>query len=819
MKARLVIVGSGIVGCSAAYHLTKLGWRDILVVDKGDPFENDGSTSHAPGGLVGLVHSKLMTRFAQYSSKLFKEMTPYQSERYSYNPVGNLELAISERRWQDLKRLHSTSKSYGVEAHLLTPRETLDKLPWVDPDAIVGSMFVPSGALIAGWHLSAGLARDAVATGGARFVGATKVTDIEIKNGRVAAVLTANPEFARIECEQVLLCTNIWGPVLGDKLGVPLPLLAYEHQYVTTKPLPELSQFDPSNKDDEAVTPLVRDLDSTMYYRKHWDTIGVGSYWHEPRTHYPHEIHGNAKRPFTPNDFTTPWKQAQKILPMLSGAEVDTSFNGIFAFTLDAYPIVGQTPVRGFWTAVGSWITHAGGVGKSVAELMTHGTSEWDLRECDVSRFLPPQTTHGFVRTVCDKNYREVYEIIHPHEPLRKPRNVRLSPFDSRLREHGAVFATSAGLEIPDWFEGNSGLLEKYPDQIRRRSGWEAEFWSPIQGAEHLETRENVGLFDLTILSILQVRGRGAAAFVDHLCSNRMDKPVGTVVYTTWLTPAGGVRRDLAVARTGGDCYWMFVGEGTRSRDLVWVEEHAPTDGSVVVTDISDTYTALGVWGPKARSVLAPTTPNDVSNEAFPYFSCRWIDIGNTRVLALRVSYAGELGWELHIPVDQALQVWDALWSAGEPLGIIAGGMGAVDSMRIEKGYRLWGSDVHTEYDPYQAGLGWTVKLDKGDFIGREAAAGQKDAGLTRKLVCLTSSDGDAMALGYEPVLSGEHCIGHVTTANYGYSIGKFIAYAYLPTEHASVGAKLSIEYLGERFQVEVVAEPLFDPAMTRVKA
>ena len=819
MKARLVIVGSGIVGCSAAYHLTKQGWRDILVVDKGDPFENDGSTSHAPGGLVALVHSKLMTRFAQYSSTLFEELVPYQTERNTYNAVGNLELAISQARWQDLKRLHGTSHGFGVEAHLLAPKETQQKLPWIDPGAIVGSLFVPRGAIVAGWHVSAALAREAVATGGARFVGSTKVTDIEIKNSRVAAVLTANPELSRIECEQVLLCTNIWGPVLGDKLGVPLPLLAYEHQYVVTKPLAALSQYELSNKDDEVVAPLVRELDSTMYYRQHWDAFGVGSYWHEPRTRYPHEIQGTAKRPFTPSDFTASWEQAQKIMPLLSGAELETKFNGIFAFTVDAYPILGKTPVEGFWTAVGSWITHAGGVGKSIAEWMTHGTTEWDMRRCDVSRFLPPQTTHGYVRTVCDKNYREVYDIVHPRQPLRKPRNVRLSPFDSRLREHKAAFTTFAGLELADWYEENDRLLEKYGCRIPTRSGWAAEYWSPIQGAEHLETREKVGLFDLTGLSILQVRGRGAAAFVDYLCSNRMDRPVGSVVYTTWLTPSGGVKRDLTVARTDQECFWMFVGEGTRPQDLVWIERHAPRDGSVVVNDISDSYTALGVWGPDARRVLTSATPHDVSNEAFPYFSCRWIDIGTARALALRVSYAGELGWELHIPVDQALQVWDALWSAGQPMGMIAAGNGALDSLRIEKGYRLWGADVYTEYDPYQAGLGWTVKLAKGDFIGREASLRKKEMGLAKKLACLTTSARDAMALGYEPVFSGDRCVGHVTTANYGYSIGKFIAYAYLPMAHASVGTKLSIEYFGERFEVAVADEPPFDPAMMRLKA
>ncbi|MCA9973027.1 MAG: FAD-dependent oxidoreductase [Anaerolineales bacterium] len=816
--ARLVIIGSGIVGCAAAYHLTKFGWRDVLVVDKGELFENDGSTSHAPGGVVPLSHSKLLTQMGIYSADLFGSLAPARADRHTFNPVGQLEVAISEARWQDLIRLHGEARSFGVETHLLTPAETRAKLPLINEDAFVGSLFVPKGAIVKGADVSAALARDAEATGGARFVGHTAVSRIETANGRVTAVHTTNPALPRIACEQVLLCANIWAPAISEALGVPLPLMAFEHQYVITKPLPPLAQFDRSNKDDEVVYPTMRELDSTMYYRKHWDSYGIGSYFHAPHMVRPKDVGKSAIHPFTPDDFFgRPWDQAQRLLPILWGAELETAFNGMFAFSVDGYPIIGETHVKGLWTAVASWITHAGGVAKSVAEWMAHGEPEWDLRQAHVHRFHRFQTTDAFTRIITQKNYREVYDIVHPRQPLTEPRRVRLSPFHPRLEALQASFTTFAGLELPNWFASNNQLLEKYADRIPPRAGWAAAYWSPIQGAEHLATRENVALFDLTGLSIIEVAGPGAADFTNYLCSNQMDVPIGRAVYTLWLTPHGGVRRDLTAARLAADRYWLFVGEGTLPMDLAWVRQHAPADGSVTVTDVSNSYTALGLWGPNARRVLEKVTDADVGNAAFPYFTSQWITIGTAPVLALRISYAGELGWELHVPMDMALPVWDALWAAGREFDLVPAGMGAFDSLRLEKGYRLWGGDVYTEYDPYQSGLGWTVKLNKGDFIGRDACLALTEKPLKKKLCCLTFDDG-GMAFGYEPVLLNGRCVGHVTTANYGYAVGRFILYAYLPTDLAQPGTRLEVEYFGQRHPATVTAEPLYDPNMACLK-
>ncbi|MBL8057271.1 MAG: FAD-dependent oxidoreductase [Anaerolineales bacterium] len=818
-SARLVIVGAGIVGVSAAYHLARLGWRDVLVLDKGPLFENDGSTSHAPGGVVALSHNLLLTRMAQYSSDLYRGLAPYTPDRNHYNAVGGLELALSARRFTDLRRLHNEGLSFGAESHLLTPAETKAKLPLLDDTRIAGSLFVPKSAIIAGAHVAAALARDAAAEGAVTFLAGTEVTEIEARAGRVTAVLTNHPDRPRIPCEAVLLCTNIWGPVLADRLGVALPLLAFEHQYVQTGPLPALARFDRARRDDEIVFPTARELDSSIYFRQHWDGYGIGNYWHAPRPVRPADVGRTALRPFTTGDFTRAWEQVQTLLPAVRGAALTRSFNGLFAFPVDGLPLVGPTPVAGLWTAVGSWITHAGGVGKSVAEWLTHGEPEWDMRQVDVRRFHGFQTTRAYIDVVCNKNYAELYDIVHPRQPVSKPRDLRLSPFHARWQALGAVFTTFAGLELPNWFAANAPLLEKYDRQIPDRAGWAAGHWSRLQGAEHLATRETAALYDLTGLSILEAKGPGALAFVNTLCSNQLDKPAGSVVYTLWLTGRGGVRRDLAVARLSDDCFWLFVGEGTRPLDRVWVETHRPPDGAVTVTDRSDEFTALGLWGPRARAVLARVSPADLDNAAFPYFTARWIEIGHTPVLALRVSYVGELGWELHIPNDQALPVFDALWEAGREAGLVAAGMGAFDSLRLEKGYRLWGGDMDTEQTPYEAGLGWTVRLSKPAFIGREACRQLQGRLPARQLVCLAADDPQAVALGNEPIFAAGAPVGRVTSANFGYSVGRFLAYGYVPAEHAALGTRLEVGYFDQRFSATVAADPQFDPPMRRLKA
>jgi dimethylglycine oxidase len=818
MTARVVIIGSGIVGNSVAYHLAKMGWDDLLLIDKGPLHENHGSTSHAPGGVVPLSHSKIIAQLGLYAAQFYREIEPLEGKPLMF-PVGQLELAISKERLRDLTRLRGSAKAFGADSFVLSPEETVKKMPLVNPDAIEGSLFIPMGCIAKGALANAALQRDAAKLASIRCVGDTPVADFELKNGRIAAVITSNPEMPRIECEHVVLCTNIWSPAMTEKFGVHLPLMAFEHQYTRTEVLPELSHVDPNDPSQEVIYPTTRELDSVMYYRQHHNSYGIGNYNHPAHMVRPSYLLGDMSRtamhPFTPEDFYgKPWDLATRVIPAFKDKKLIDPFNGMFAFPIDGYPMIGETTIGGFWTAVGSWLTHAPGVAKCLAEWMTHGDTEWDMRQVNVRRFHDYQTTDKFISVVTKKNYREIYEVIHPRQPITEPRNVRMSPFDVRHRSLGATFTTFAGIELPNWYEANKPLVEKYKSQIPQRSGWEEMFWSRVQGAEHLETRNNVALFDLTGLSIIEVKGSGAAKYVDYLCSNTMNTEVGKVVYTCMLTPKGTIKRDLAVTRISEDTFWMFVGEGNLPLDRDWIKQNAPAEG-VSISDISNSYAALGLWGPNARKVLQKVTMADICPQCFPYFTAKWIDIGMSKALALRVSYAGELGWELHFPFDAALPIWDELWNAGKEFGMIAAGMGAFDSLRLEKGYRGWGIDIHTEYNPYEAGMGWTVKLKKENFIGREACLEHKQNPLKKKLCAITIENG--MALGYEAIYADGQCIGHTTSANNAYSLGTFLCYGYLPIEYTEVGTRLEVEYLGRKQPASVVAEPLYDPKMEKL--
>lgn len=809
--ASLVIVGAGIVGCSAAYHLAKLGRRDIVVVDQGPLFETGGSTSHAPGLIFQTNPSRLMCEMAKYTTRLLGTLT-YEGEPCWY-PVGGIEVAQTDARLRDLKRRHGLATAYDLESHLLTPREVRNLIPILDDRVILGGYYVPSDGDTRGWQSAAALAELARATGGAEFHGNIRVTDILIENGRAAGVIT---ERGTIRADDVLLCTNIWGPVLGDRVGVKLPLMAVEHQYTITEPLPELA-----GETRFIAHPILRHQDERMYFRQHADAYGVGSYNHEPLLVDPHDLGLTATRPFTPEHYGTAQRAAEELLPPLADRRLVRQFNGMFTFTIDGYPILGESAVPGLWTAIGIWVTHSGGAGKIIAEWMMHGTTEWDVREAHVARFHPHATSRRYVRVRAAQQYREVYDVIHPLQQMENPRRLRLSPFHARLEAQHAVFFESAGWEVAQWYGANGRLLEQYEERIPKREGWAARYWSPIQGAEHLAVRDNAGLFNLAAFTKIEVSGPGALPYLEKMAANRIDRPVGQVVYTSLLNEAGGIKADLTITRLAPERFLVLTGGGTGPQDLAWLRQHKPDNG-VSITDLSSAWAGIGLWGPRARDVLATAAEENISNQAFPYFTARPLTIDTVPVLALRISYAGELGWEIYCPSEYALQLWDVLWEAGRPQGLIAAGSGAFNSLRLEKGYRAWGSDIHTEYNPYEAGLGWAVRLNKGGFIGRKALLEARERGVARRLCCLTIDEPGAVVLGKEPVLSTDgnsRAIGYVTSTDFGYTLGKHIAYAYLPTTFADKGRKVHLLYFGERIPATVDDDPLFDPTMSRLKA
>ena len=813
-RANLVIIGAGIVGCSAAYHLTRLGWRDIVVVDQGPLFKTGGSTSHAPGLIFQTNPSRMMCEMAKYTTQLLSTLT-YEDEPCWY-PVGSIEVAQTDARLQDLKRRQGFATAYGVEAHLLSPREVAEHIPILDERVIKGGYYVPTDGDTKGWQSAAALARLAMDGGAAEFIGETKVTDIVVRDGRVAGVVT---DRGTIEAETVLLCTNIWGPVLGDRAGVRLPLMAVEHQYLISEPLPELA-----GETRFVAHPILRHQDERMYFRQHADAYGVGSYNHEPLLVEPRDLGLTATNPFTPKHFEDARRATDELLPALAGKRYVNQFNGMFTFTVDGYPILGESAVAGLWAAIGIWVTHSGGAGKAIAEWMTHGTSELDLREAHIDRFHGHATTRRYILTRTAQQYREVYDVIHPLQQMENPRCLRLSPFHRRLEQQRATFFESAGWEVGQWYEDNGRLLEEYEDRIPQREGWAARYWSPIQGAEHLAVREHAGLFNLAPFTKIDVRGPGALPFLERLAANKVEQPVGKVVYTSLLNHAGGIKADLTITRTGADSFLVLTGGGTGPQDLAWLRRHAPQDGSVAVTDMTSARTGIGLWGPKARRILSEAAEEDVSNEAFPYFTAQALIIDTVPAYALRISYAGELGWEIYCPTEYGLRLWDALWEAGRPHGVVAAGAGAFNSLRLEKGYRAWGSDIHTEYSPYEAGLGWAVRLNKGDFVGREALLRARETGVWRRLCCLTLDEPGALVLGKEPIVSTDtsdntRALGYVTSADFGYSVGKHIAYGYLPVTYADKGRKVDILYFGQRVAATVDDDPLFDAGMTRLKA
>ena len=817
----VVIIGAGVVGAALADELSARGWDAITLVDQGPLPEPGGSSSHAPGLVFQANSSKTMTRLARYTVEKLSGLET--ADGPCYLPVGGLEVATTEDRLAELHRRAGWLASWGVAGEVVGPERCLELVPLLDRARVLGGLHVPTdGIAKAVRAVQAQVER--AARRGVRIRERTEVLDVLTEDGRVTGVRT---DAGDLPCEVVVCCAGIWGPNIAAMVGMTLPLTPLAHQLAWTGQVPALAgQGDPGGV--EVVHPILRHQESDLYYRERYDTLAIGYYGHRPMPVEVADILGVEEardgtgmpsvQPFTEDDFAEAWAETNRLLPSTSATKVEQGINGLFSFTTDNLPLLGESPdVRGFWVAEAVWVTHSAGVARAMAEWLVDGhCSSFDLHGCDVNRFTPHQLAPDYVLARGAQNFVEVYDILHPLEPMAEPRPLRASPFHARQRELGAYFLEASGWERPHWYEANAHLVDARAVPVPNGDphGWAARHWSPIVGAEARHTREAAALYDMSSLTRLEVSGPGAAAFLDRMCTGSVDKSVGSVTYTLLLDADGGIRSDVTVARLGRR---EFQVGANGPLDLDWLRRHAPTDGSVSVRDVSAGSCCLGLWGPAAREVLGPLTRDDFSDTGLRYFRARRTHLGTVPVTALRVSYVGELGWELYTGADMGQKLWDTLWAAGAEHGLIAAGRGAFTSLRLEKGYRSFGADMTFEHDPWEAGVGFAVKPAKQEFLGRDAVLRRRED-VTRRLVCLTLGGPGTCVVGSEPVFAGPDPVGYVTSAGYGYTVDAGIAYAWLPAALAEPGTPVEIGWFDTRLPAVVTAEPLADPTGTRLR-
>jgi glycine cleavage system aminomethyltransferase T len=645
---------------------------------------------------------------------------------------------------------------------------------------------------------------------GARIFQDTDVEAIRVEKGAITEVVTNR---GTIKTEVVVNAAGQWGGEVGKMVGLFLPVVPMAHLYIITKPIPGV----------EHDIPTLRDPDLLVYWREEVGGLVTGGYERNPEPFGLRGIPKDFKYQLLPPDwdrFAPLMENSIKRVPAVETAEIIQLLNGPEGFTPDGEFLLGPTSVKGFWVAC-AFCAHglagAGGIGKVMAEWIVEGHPEWDMWRLDVRRFGPNYASQDYTLARTIETYSQYYDIHYPGEERMTGRGQRLSPTYYRLRDLGASFGEKFGWERPNWFKPYEGLARHGHEP----KGWARHNWSRAIGYEHLKTRETAGLFDETSFNKFEVRGPGALAFLNYVCANNIDQPVGTVIYTQCLNPRGGIECDFTVTRLAEERFLIITGTAFGEHDRSWLRLHMPEDGSVSIEDVSSAYACIGLWGPNARKILEKVTHEDVSNTAFPYMTARRITVGDVPLLASRVTYVGELGWEFYPPMEYGQRVWDVLWEAGQPEGLVAAGYKALDSLRLEKAYRYWSSEISPDYTPYEAGLGFAVKLDKGDFIGRQALLKQKQEGVQRKLCCATLADNRVIALGKEPVrLAGsDQIIGWVAAGGYGYSVEKSIIFTYLPTQNANPGAELEIEFFGELVSATVERAPLFDPKGERVRS
>jgi glycine cleavage system T protein len=808
-QARAVIIGGGVSGCSLAYHLAKLGWKDVVLLERKQL--TSGTTWHAAGLVGQLRGSRNMTRLAKYSADLYVKLEAETGVATGMRQVGSISVALTEERRHELYRQASLARAFDVDVREISPAEVKEMYPHIEVSDVVGAVHLPLDGQCDPANIAMALAKGARQRGAMTFEG-TKVTRIHAKDGRVSGVSWAKDrEQGTIETDIVVNCAGMWARELGAQSGVSIPLHACEHFYLITEPLPDLGRL-----------PVLRVPEECAYYKEDAGKMMLGAF--EPKAK-PWGMSGIPEDfcfDQLPEDFAhfePILEMGVKRMPVLATAGIHTFFNGPESFTPDDRYYLGEVPeLRGYWVAAGYnsiGIVSSGGAGMALAQWMNDGEPPFDLWEVDIRRMQPFQRNRAYLKERVTETLGLLYADHFPYRQLATARGVRRSPLHQHLKERGAVFGEVAGWERANWF-ARPGQEREY------RYSWKRQNWFDNQRDEHLAVRNAVGLFDMTSFGKIRVEGRDAPGFLQRLCANDVDVPAGRIVYAQMLNERGGIESDLTVTRLSETAFLLVVPGATLQRDLAWLRKHV-ADGFVVITDVTAAESVLSVMGPKSRELIQRVSPNDFSNATNPFGTFQEIEIGFGIARAHRVTYVGELGWELYVSTDQAAHIFEAIEQAGADLGLKLCGLHTLDSCRIEKAFRHFGHDITDEDHVLEAGLGFAVKAAKGEFIGRDAVLRKRDAGLERRLVQFRLKNPEPLLFHNEALLRDGRIVGTITSGNYGHHLGGAVGLGYVPcpreTEADVLGSTYEIEIAGERFAAKPSLKPMYDPKAERVRA
>jgi len=805
---KIVIIGAGIVGCSLADELTERGYYDVTVIEKGKLWNPGGSTSHAPGVVFQTNGSRTMAQFARQTVEKLYNL--HHNGENCFLKVGSLEIATTRERLAELYRRAGFGMSVGINARVISPDEALKLNSLLAPNKVLGALYVPDDG-IARAKLADEVMGKRSTSLGAKFIAECEVLAIDQSDGRVTGVQTTLGSFP---ADIIVCCAGIWGPKIGAMVGMSMGIQPLAHQLCYTAPMPELASYK-----GEAELPVLRHQGSDLYFRQRGQSLAVGWYGHRPLPVKAEDILScelaqvmPSQMPFTPEDWRGAMEHAIEVIPALKDVGIAESMNGLFSFTVDNMPLMGEwSGLKGFWVAEAVWITHGCGVARAMAEWIVDGHPLLAVHECDVNRFEPHQLGALHIEERGTQNYIEVYDLLHPLQPMESPRPLRTTGFYQRQQELGGFFLEASGYERAQWFEANAALLARYT--IPPRDEWSSKFWSPIVGAESCAVREGVGLFDITTLKRMEVIGRGALEFLERLTTGNLRKKAGSITYCLLLNEKAGILSDITVMRRGEQDFFIGVNSNI---DINYLKQSAPD--TVHVRDITAGTIGLGLFGPKSRELAQSLTYDDLDNKALGYFKLKHTYLGHVPVMLARLSYVGELGYEIYTTADLALKLWDTLWKAGKNYGLIAAGRGAFNSMRLEKGYRSYGTDMTSEHNPHEAGLSFAVRKGEG-YKGAEAFNKLNPNEMSKRLVCLVLENPEHVVLGKEPVLHQGKTVGYVTSAYFGHTIGKQLAYAWVPAELSAQGISLTIRYFNHDYPAIVGTDPQYDPQMTRLKS